>query len=65
MLVLSEFNHSINTFTSNFLNVTHFLFYRLHYSNEKSTFLNIIGIIGRSILRKKDVQVTQTLRYGQ
>ena len=41
-----------------------FLLYCPNYSNERSTFLNIIGSIDRKILTRHDSQVTETLLYG-
>ena len=35
-----------------------------NFSNERSTFLNIIGSIDRNILTRSDPQVTETLLYG-
>ena len=41
-----------------------FLLYCPNYSNERSTFLNIIGSINRKILTRHDSQVTETVLYG-
>ena len=35
-----------------------------HYSNEISTFLNIIGSIDSNILTRSDFQVTEIFLYG-
>ena len=42
----------------------HYLLHCPNFSNERSTFLNIIGSIDRNILRRSDPQVTETLLYG-
>ena len=42
----------------------HFLLHCLHYSNERSTFLNTIRNINRNIFDKNDLQITETLFYG-
>ena len=42
----------------------HFLLHCPNFSNEISTFLNIIGSIDRNILTRSDSQVTETLLYG-
>ena len=42
----------------------HFLLHCPHYSNERSTFLNTIRNINRNILDKNDLQITETLIYG-
>ena len=42
----------------------YFLVYCLNFSNERSTFLNIVGSINRNILTRSDSQVTETLLYG-
>ena len=42
----------------------HFLLHCSHYSNERSTFLNTIRNINRTILNKNDLQITETLLYG-
>ena len=42
----------------------HFLLYCLHYSNERSTFPNTIKNINRNIFDKNDLQITETLLYG-
>ena len=39
----------------------HFLLHCPNYSNERSTFLNIIGSIDRNILTRSDSQVPETL----
>ena len=41
----------------------HFLLHCPNFSNERSTFLNIIGSIDRNILTRSDSQVTETLWY--
>ena len=43
---------------------THFLLYCPHYSNERSNFLNTIRNISRNIFDKNDLQITETLLYG-
>ena len=35
-----------------------------HYSNERSTFLNTIRSINKHIFDKNDLQITETLLYG-
>ena len=42
----------------------HYLLHCPNFSNERSTFLNIIGSIDRNILTRSDSQVTETLLYG-
>ena len=42
----------------------HFLLNCPHYSNERSTFLNTIRNINRNIFDKNDLQITETLLYG-
>ena len=42
----------------------HFLRHCPNYSNESLTLLNIRGNIDKIILAKSDLQVTETLRYG-
>ena len=42
----------------------HYLLHCPNFSNERSTFLNIIGSIDRNILTRSDLQVTETLLYG-
>ena len=42
----------------------HFLLHCPHYSNERSTFLNTIRNISRSIFDKNHLQITETLLYG-
>ena len=42
----------------------HFLLHCPHYSNERSTFLNTIRNINRNIFDKNDLQITETLLYG-
>ena len=42
----------------------HFLLHFPHYSNERSTFLNTIRNINRNIFHKNDLQITETLLYG-
>ena len=42
----------------------HYLLHCPNFSNERSTFLNIIGSIDRNILTRSDPQVTETLLYG-
>ena len=42
----------------------HFLLHCPHYSNERSTFLNTIRNINRHIFDKNDLQITETLLYG-
>ena len=42
----------------------HFLLYCPHYSNERSNFLNTIRNISRNIFDKNDLQITETLLYG-
>ena len=44
--------------------LAHFLLHRPNYSNERSTFLNVIGSIDRNILTRHNSQVTETLLYG-
>ena len=43
---------------------THFLIRSPNYSNERLTFLNIIRNIDRNILNKNDLEITETLLYG-
>ena len=42
----------------------HYLLHCPNFSNERSTFLNIIGSIDRNILTRSDPTVTETLLYG-
>ena len=42
----------------------HYLLHCPNFSNERSTFLNIIGSIDRNILTRSDSQVTENLLYG-
>ena len=42
----------------------HYLLHCPNFSNQRSTFLNIIGSIDRNILTRSDSQVTETLLYG-
>ena len=42
----------------------HYLLHCPNFSNERSTFLNIIGSIDRNILTRSDPQVIETLLYG-
>ena len=42
----------------------HFLLHCPHYSNKRSTFLNTIRNINRHIFDKNDLQITETLLYG-
>ena len=42
----------------------HFLLHYPNFSNGRSSFLNIIGSINRSILTRGDSQVAETLLYG-
>ena len=42
----------------------HFLLHCPHYSNKRSTFLNTIRNISRNIFDKNDLQITETLFYG-
>ena len=42
----------------------HFLLPCPHYSNERSNFLNTIKNINRNIFDKNDLQITETLLYG-
>ena len=42
----------------------HFLLHCPNFSNERSTFLDIIGSIDRNILTRDDSQVTETLLYS-
>ena len=42
----------------------HFLLQYPNFSNERSAFLNIIGSINRNILTRNNLQVTETLLYG-
>ena len=42
----------------------HFLHHCLNYSNERSTFLNIIESIDKNILTRSDSQVAETLLYS-
>ena len=42
----------------------HYLLHCPNFPNERSTFLNIIGSIDRNILARSDLQVTETLLYG-
>ena len=44
--------------------LAHFLLHCPHYSNERSTFLNTIRNINRHIFDKNDLQITETLLYG-
>ena len=44
--------------------LAHFLLHCPHYSNERSTFLNTIRNINRNIFDKNDLQITETLLYG-
>ena len=41
-----------------------FLLHCTHYSNERSTFVNTIRNINRHIFDKNDLQITETLLYG-
>ena len=43
--------------------LTHLLFHCANYSNERSTFQNIISI-DRKTLKRNDIQVTEILLYG-
>ena len=43
--------------------LAHFLLHCPHYSNERSTFLNTVRNINRSIFDKNDLQITETLLY--
>ena len=42
----------------------HFLLLCPHYSNERSTVLNTIRNINRNIFDKSDLQITETVLYG-
>ena len=42
----------------------HFLFHCPNFSNERSSFLNIIESIDRNFLTRSESQVTETLLYG-
>ena len=42
----------------------HFLLHCPHYSTKRSTFLNTIRNINRNIFDKNDLQITETLFYG-
>ena len=44
--------------------LANFLLHCPHYSNERSTFLNTIRNINRHIFDKNDLQITETLLYG-
>ena len=44
--------------------LAHFLLHCPHYSNERSTFLNNIRNINRHIFDENDLQITETLLYG-
>ena len=44
--------------------LAHFLLHCPHYSHERSTFLNTIRNINRNIFEKNDLQITETLLYG-
>ena len=44
--------------------LAHFLPYCTHYSNERSTFLNTIRNINKHIFDNNDLQITETLLYG-
>ena len=44
--------------------LAHFLLHCPHYSHERSTFLNTIRNINRHIFDKNDLQITETLLYG-
>ena len=52
------------SFGNNIETLTHFLLHCPNFSNERSTFLNIIGSIDRNVLTRSDPQVTETLLYG-
>ena len=61
------FQDSINPICScgnDFETVAHFLLHCSHYPNERSTFLNTIRKINRHIFDKNDLQITETLLYG-
>ena len=44
--------------------LAHFLLHCPHYSSERSTFLNTVRNINRHIFDKNDLQITETLLYG-
>ena len=44
--------------------LAHFLLHCPHYSNERSTFLNTIRNINKHIFDNNDLQITETLLYG-
>ena len=62
-----SFQDSLNRICScgnNIETSAHYLLHCLKFSNERSTFLNIIGSIHRNILTRSDPQITETLLYG-
>ena len=62
-----SFQDSLNSICScgnNIETLAHFLLYCPNFSNERSTFLDIIGNIDRNILTRDDSQVSETLLYG-
>ena len=61
------FQYSLNPICSCGIDIetsAHFLLHCPHYSNERSTFLNTIRKINRNIFDKNDLQITETLLYG-
>ena len=61
-----SFQDSLNPICScgSDIETAHFLLHSPNFSNEGSTFLNIIGSIDRNILTRSDSQVTENLLYG-
>ena len=55
--------HSIYSCGNDIETSTHFVLHCPHYSNERSTFLNTVRNINRSIFDKNDLQITETLLY--
>ena len=47
------------------LSVTEVRLHCPHYSNERSTFLNTIRNINRNIFDKSDMQIIETLLFGE
>ena len=60
-----SFQDSLNPICScgSDIETAHFLLHSPNFSNEGSTFLNIIGSIDRDILTRSNSQVTETLLY--
>ena len=61
------FHDSLNPICScgnNIESSAHFVLHCPYYSNERSTFLNTTRNINRNIFDKNDLQITETLLYG-